>query len=133
MEYREYPVQEFNTLDFSGHWNVIIKKGKDCKLELAGEQGVRFQPDIKYVNSVMYLNNEMEPESDIRNVRVTAPYLKEIRGSGTTRFIMKNFWSDSIIVVLKDSSSFSGIQIDFDKITFRGPKTYESQIDTPND
>ncbi len=122
IEYKLVPVDNFVALDFSANWIVLIKQGKECKVELAIEEGSNLQPKLENNNGTLFLNVEASPENENTGsifARVTAPVLHVIKAEGNTEILMKNFWSDSINVILEDSSKFSGKNNDFTNINFK--------------
>lgn len=114
LEYKPVPVDKFNGLDFSSNWIVTIKQGKDCKLELAFEKGYTHKPELNIIHSTLYLRS-----AENIHARITAPSLQAIKAVGNTQIHMKTFWSDSLTVILQDSSSFSGSKNDFSYISFK--------------
>jgi hypothetical protein len=112
MVYREVEVEPFDRIEFSSNWNVIIKQGKDCRVELEDEDGT--PPEMINKKGSLFLKTERN-----LNVRVTAPGFREIKASGNTHISMKNFWADSLNLVLEDGSSFSGSKNDFDQVIFK--------------
>jgi hypothetical protein len=122
IEYELVPVEEFASIDFSSNWIVQVKQGKDCKLELAMEEDCNLQPKLENNKGTLFLTAEATPEDENTGniyARVTAPILYEIKARGNTEIVMKNFWSDSINVILEDSSKFSGKNNDFANINFK--------------
>jgi hypothetical protein len=117
VEYRPVPVDKFNRLDFSSHWIVRIKQGKDCELELGMEESDNGQPEMNISEGTLYLSHNRSIHA-----RITAPVLQVIRAEGNTEITMKNYWTDSIRVILGDSSSFTGSQNDFKYISFQAEK-----------
>jgi hypothetical protein len=114
IEYSDVPVDRFDNLDFSSNWIVQVKQGKDCKLELGIGKDASWKPVLENKNQTLSLSAE-----EISYARVTAPVLGVIRAAGNTRIEMKMYWSDSVTVVLRDSSSFTGVNLDYDYITFK--------------
>lgn len=122
IEYKLIQVKNFMSIDFSSNWIAQIKQGKDCKVELAIGEGSDQQPKLENKNEMLILS--MDSVHTIENasrmhVRVTAPVLHIIKAEGNTRIMMKNFWSDSLTVMLTDSSTFSGKNNDFTQINFK--------------
>lgn len=122
IEYKTKPVEKFSSLDFSPHWIVSIKQGKNCKVELDEEESKGLITKINTIDSTLYLSVEadsLDEKTGNIHVRITAPSLKLIRAAGDTKIEMKSFWTDSLTVILKDSSTFIGSKNNFDKITFK--------------
>jgi hypothetical protein len=129
IEYKAVQVEDFVALDFSTSWDVFIKQGKDCKVELAMKDGTNLQPKLENKSGTLFLKVEASPENNKPGyiyARVTAPILHEVRARGNTDILMRNFWSDSIHVVLQDSSKYSGKNNDFMKIIFKASANEES-------
>jgi hypothetical protein len=114
VEYRPVPVEKFSRLVFSDNWTVTVRQGKDCGVELGAGKDGHPVPDIKNINGTLHLTCTAHAYA-----RITAPSLQVIQAAGHTSIDMKNFWSDSLIVVLGDSSSFTGRQNDFKYISFK--------------
>ncbi|MGD2033605.1 MAG: DUF2807 domain-containing protein [Bacteroidales bacterium] len=122
IEYTVVPSEKFVSLDFSDNWSVNIKQGKDCKVELAIDESIISKPDLDNRDGILYLSIDSISEkanSDLIHVRITAPVLHVIKASGDTKIQLKNFWSDSLTVVLEDNSTFSGRNNDFATIKFK--------------
>jgi hypothetical protein len=114
VEYRSLPVEKFSSLDFSGSWIVTVRQGKDCKVEVGSAGTGPAEPELNHQKGTLHLSSETEVYA-----RITAPDLQVIKAGGDTRIDMKNFWTDSITVILVDSSSFTGRQNDFKYISFK--------------
>jgi hypothetical protein len=114
VEYQPVPVEKFSRLVFSDNWTVTVRQGKDCSVELGAGEGGHLVPDIKNISGTLNLSCTTQAYA-----RITAPSLQVIQAVGHTSIDMKNFWSDSLIVILGDSSSFTGRQNDFKYISFK--------------
>lgn len=114
IEYRAVPVEKFSRLDFSGNWIVQIRQGKDCLVELGVEGDQNVKPQLNNINGTLQLSH-----ANAIHAKITAPALQVIKASGDTRIQMKNFWTDSLTVVLGDSSSYAGSNNDFKYISFQ--------------
>lgn len=128
IEYQLVPVESFSSVDFSSNWIVQVKQGKDCKVELAIDKDSGYNPTLDNKNETLYFS--VNPVQAIDNTeglhaRVTAPFLHFIKAKGNTEIVMKNYWSDSLTVVLSDSSTFSGKNNDFTKVKFKASGKYE--------
>lgn len=122
IEYKAVTADKFVSLDFSSNWEVTIRQGKDCKIELALKENSNLQPILENKSGTLFLSTLAIHENKNTGTiyaRVTAPILNEVKAVGNTEILMKNFWSDSITVILKDSSSFSGKNNDFTNIFFK--------------
>ena len=122
VEYKTAAVEKFVSLDFSSSWIVTIKQGKNCKVEFAVDKNADFKPELKNLNGVQYIGFDVDEDQENvinRHVRITAPFLHIIKASGDTKIQMKSFWTDSLTVILEDSSMFSGNTSDIIKITFK--------------
>ena len=122
IEYKTIPVEEFASVEFSSNWTVQVKQGKDCKVELAIEEGNDLMPALESKDEILYFSVDtqriIENTANI-HARVTAPVLNTIKAEGNTEIVMKNYWSDSLTVILSDSSTFSGKNNDFTSIKFK--------------
>ena len=129
VNYKTIQVNDFNIIHFSPYWDVIIKQGKDYKIELALNNSTGMETNMENVNGILYLKavkKQDNQSADDLQIRITAPVLQEIIATGNTNIQLRNFWSDSLTVVLKDSSVFSGSNNDFTKITFKASGSYQS-------
>jgi hypothetical protein len=122
IEYRATPIDEFKSVEFSSNWTVQIRQGKDCKVELAVKEVRGLIPVLENKDEILFFTTDTqflaENTANIR-ARLTAPFLNTIVAKGNTEIVMKNFWSDSLTVVLADSSTFSGKNNDFTNIIFK--------------
>jgi hypothetical protein len=101
---------------------VQVKQGKNCKVELAVEDVSGLKPALKNMGEILCFSADNQRIIDNKtsiHARVTAPFLNTIKAEGNTEIIMKNYWSDSLTVVLSDSSTFSGKNNDFTNIKFK--------------
>lgn len=126
--YKTIPVEEFASIEFSSNWKVQIKQGKDCKVELAVEEESGLVPVLENKYEILYFS--IDTQQVIENpasihARVTAPFLNTITAEGNTDISMKNYWSDSLTVILSDSSTFSGKNNDFTNIKFKALRKNE--------
>jgi hypothetical protein len=119
VEYQPVPVEKFSRLVFSDNWTVTVRQGKDCGVELGALKGGHPVPGISNVNGTLHLSCTTHAYA-----RITAPSLQVIQAAGNTSIDMKNFWSDSLIVILGDSSSFTGRQNDFKYISFKASEIH---------
>ena len=114
IAYKTVAIDKFTKLDFSSNWIVRIKQGKDCKVEVEVVKQDGLKPQLEMINGTLYLKSQAKTHA-----RITLPSIHEIKAAGDTRIQMKNFWSDSLTVILADSSTFAGHQNDFDNIRFK--------------
>ncbi len=114
IAYLPQAVDKFDRLDLSSNWTINIKQGKDCKLEIEVVEQDSLKPKLENINGTLYLASTKSIHA-----RITAPSLQVIKASGDTKIQMKTFWSDSLTVILEDSSSFAGSKNDFDFIQFK--------------
>jgi hypothetical protein len=110
--YTDVPVEKFRSIELSSNWVVSIRSGRKCKIEIEDRAGVH--PDLKYSNGTVRLESQQTVHA-----KITAPSLDVISAEGNTRIEMKNFWSDSLTVVLADSSTYTGSKNDFDYVSFK--------------
>ncbi len=122
LVYKEIPVDSFSHLKISANWKVRIKQGKNHKFELGTTEGNYIHPTLTNENGTLHLIVEETPEKPTTGLvyaRITAPILHTIRAEGNSYVEMKTFWSDSILIILEDSSTYVGDNLDFKKIQFK--------------
>ena len=122
IEYKIVPIEAFASIEFSSNWAVQIKQGKDCKVELAVEEGSSLSPLLENKDEILYFIADTQriiSNTTSIQARVTSPFLYSIKAEGNTEILMKNFWSDSLTVILSDSSIYSGKNNDFTNIKFK--------------
>lgn len=122
IEYKTEPVEKFNAIDFSPHWIVSIKQGKNCKVELDNKVSNGIITTISTIEGTLYVSAEtdsLDEKTENIRIRITAPTLKVIQAAGDTKIEMKSFFTDSVMVILKDSSTFIGSKNTLDKIIFK--------------
>lgn len=121
LVYKEIPVETFDHLNISANWNVRIKQGKNHKFEMGTTEGDSIQHSLTNENGTLHLIVEGTPENPTTGMvhaRITAPNLHTIRAEGNAHVEMKTFWSDSILVILEDSSTYVGNNLDYKQIRF---------------
>lgn len=122
LVYKEIPVETFDHLKISANWSVRVKQGKNHKFELGTTEGDSIQPILTNENGTLYLiveETSEKPATGMVHARITAPTLHTIRAEGNSHVEMKTFWSDSILVILEDSSTYVGDNLDYKKIRFK--------------
>jgi hypothetical protein len=117
IAYKPLAVDKFVGLDFSSNWIVSIKQGKDCKVEMEVPCHTSLKPRVENINGTLHFSS-----TEGIHARITAPSLQLIKAAGDTKIQMKTFWSDSLTVILEDSSSFAGSKNDFDYIQFNASR-----------
>jgi hypothetical protein len=122
--YKAIPADNFQKLDFSSHFIITIKQGKECKAEMAfGEDSV-LTPTVKNLNGTLYF--KVDSTVQIKNsamlyVRITMPLIKEIRAERGAKINLENFQSDSLNVVLENGVEFTGKDNHFKYLSFKTP------------
>ena len=125
IEYKAEPVEKFTSLDLSSHWTANIMKGKECKVELSETECAGLNPELNIIDGTLFLSLENDSvNSGNIHIRITAPALNIIKAEGNTKIEMKSFWTDSLTVILKDSSTFTGSKNNIGKITFKALGEY---------
>lgn len=114
IAYKTMAMDKFTGLDFSSNWIVKIKQGKNCRIEVEVVEQDSLKPELENINGTLYLTS-----TKTIHARITAPSLQVIKAAGDTKIQMKTFWSDSLTVILDDSSSFASMKNDFDYIQFK--------------
>jgi hypothetical protein len=110
-KYEAVPAEQFEKLDFSSHWIVKIRQGKECKVELTDEEHSVLKPQIENINGTLYfkVDTTLEKETTGRiHARIIMPSLQEIKAVRGTEIQMDNFQADSVHVVLENGCVFTG-------------------------
>ncbi len=109
-KYKTMPVDTFAGVDFSAHWNVIIKQGKEYKVELAADESGVLKPNLENREGMLYFKVETvgEVKNQRINAKVTVPSLKEIKIVQGTNLHLGNFTADSLNIVLENGGEFIG-------------------------
>jgi hypothetical protein len=101
-------------------WSIaLFVVRKDMKSMLANQHAIAYKPLA--VDKFVGLDFSSNWIVSI-HARITAPSLQLIKAAGDTKIQMKTFWSDSLTVILEDSSSFAGSKNDFDYIQFNASR-----------
>jgi hypothetical protein len=114
ISYMPLAVDKFDGLDLSSNWMINIKQGINYKLEIEVVEQDSLKPKLENIDGTLHLSSTKS-----MHARITAPSLQVIKAAGDTRIQMKTFWSDSLTVILEDSSTFSASNNDFDYIQFK--------------
>ena len=99
-------VQNFDRLYFSPRWNVVIKNGREYKVEI-DETGAVQKPSLEYIDGTLHCK-AVQGETGTINAKITVPSLKEIKSAQGTLVRMDNYKADSLTVVLEDGGRFNG-------------------------
>jgi len=109
--YRTVSVDDFERLDFSSHWIVRVKQGKECKVELTAEDDSVFRGGLKNINGTLYFKVDSamaKNNTDSIYVRITMPSLRVIKAVRGTKIHLESFQSDSLRVILENGCEFTG-------------------------
>jgi hypothetical protein len=110
-KYKTVTVGNFEKLDFSSHWIVRIRQGKECKVELAVKGDSLMKPGLENSNGTLYFTVDsifVKENTDSLRVRITMPSLKAIKAVRGTEIHLANFNSDSLHVILENGCIFIG-------------------------
>jgi len=121
-KYEAVPVDTFQGVDFSAHWDVNIKQGKEYKVELAASEKGELKPILENREGILYFTVEgyKEKETDEKiNVKVTAPTLKEIKTVKGTKIHLANFTADSLNIILENGGEFTGDSNQLNYVSFK--------------
>jgi hypothetical protein len=122
LRYEEMPVDNFQSLDFSSHWNVKIKQGAKCRVELASGSVTNLTPKLENRGGTLYFSFDKTTDSidDVNlHARVTVPLLKTLRAVQGSNISIENFMTDSLNVNLEDGVVFKGKNNHFDYLTIK--------------
>lgn len=109
--YKTVAVGDFERLDFTSHWIVRIKQGRECKVELTADYDSIFRGALENKNGTLYFNVDSVMEKDHTDsiyVRITMPSLQEIKAVRGTKIHLESFQSDSLRVMLENGCEFTG-------------------------
>jgi hypothetical protein len=130
-KYKTVLVNNFEALDFEGHWSVKIKQGREHKVEVAIDQDSTLLSKLKNIDGTLYFNVEETEEKEKAGsikVNITTPSLRSIKAKLGTTIHLKNFKSDSIWVVIEDSGAFTGEENQFIFTSFKTSGNVNLQI-----
>jgi hypothetical protein len=117
IQYQEVSVEYFETIEFSGNWKIRIKPGRVCKVELEVKNDTLPKP--KSINKDGKQTFIADNENNVMHAKVTAPQLKHIIGVSKTEIFMQDYPSDSILIELRDSSTFKGKDNEIKNLSFK--------------
>lgn len=121
-KFREFPVEKFEKLSFTGNWEVRIKQGRNHKVEIEIEDKPVISPRLDQMENALHFTVEGDTaEARLLTVRakVTAPWLLDIRADGKTRITIEDFDSDTLQVALENGASFAGKNNYFSHLSFK--------------
>jgi len=111
-KYETMSVEDFDNLDFSSHYVVKIRQGKECNVELTAEKNSLLKPKLENRNGTLYFTVDSataKENTDSIHVRITMPSLQEIKAIRGAKIQLENFQTDSLRVVLENGCVFTGI------------------------
>ncbi len=115
-------VDPFEALDFSAHWIVRIKQGREHKVEVAVAEGGGLKPTLENVDGTLYFHaertNRPETTEGLR-ARITVLSLREIKAVRGTEIRLENFEIDSLHIILEDGGSFTGVESKIEHVSFQ--------------
>ncbi len=128
-DFRQLELGEFDKLDFSENWNVRILAGRDYAVQIVSGKGNEDTRVINQDRKLFFTSRSQEPTL----VRITLPTLREIKAIGNTAIHIQDYKTDSLMVILEDSSLFVGKENVFTHVRYKvsGNATVEL-IDDPN-
>jgi hypothetical protein len=122
LKYSTVSIDNFEKLDFSSHWIVRIKQGKECKVELTAEGDSLLKPGIENINGTLYFKVDTTVEKKniaSIHVRITMPSLQAIKAVRGTEINLENFQSDSLGVILENGCVFTGNNNNIKHVSFK--------------
>jgi len=129
--YKVIPVDNFNALDFSSHWDVKIWQGRAYKVELAIDEASMLTPKLKNIDGTLYFDvDSTDNKGKITSLRakITTPFLHAIKAAKGAMISLNDFKSDSIKVVLEDGAVFKGEENQFEYTSFKTSGDVSIQI-----
>lgn len=121
-KYREFPVDKFEKLSFTGNWEVKVKQGRTHKVEIEIEDGSDFSPRLTQTNNALYFTIEgdtAEAKPLTTRARITAPWLLDIKADGKSQIAIEDFDSDTLYVELENGATFAGKNNYFTHLSFK--------------
>lgn len=123
-KYKTTLVERFIGVDFSSHWVVNIKQGREYKVELWTQDSTVLKTTLENRGGTLYFIAEpssRDSTTKTSHVRITAPSLQSIKTAKGTKVHIQDFMSytDSLNVVLENGASFSGKNNHFRNVSFK--------------
>lgn len=120
--YKDVPVADFESLNFSANWDVRIWQGNEFKVELALDENSAWKPNLENINGTLYF--KVQAIDSIENsqpvyAKIIVPSLKEIKAMRGTKISLENFTSDSLRLILEDGNAFKGYNNHFSYMFFK--------------
>jgi hypothetical protein len=119
-KYSIVSADEFEKLDFSSHWIVKIRQGKDCHVESTADVNSFLKPTIENINGTLYFKVDTtapRENADSIFVKITLPSLKAIKAVRGADIYIENFQADSLHVILENGCVFSGMNNNIKYVT----------------
>jgi len=115
-------VKDFEKINFTSRMYVRITQGKDCTVEIITSKNSSVKPTIEIVGGILYCCMDSLSEKQIADsirVRITLPFLKEIKAVRGTDIFISNFMADSVDVTLSHGCVFRGKNNTIKNISFQ--------------
>ena len=117
-QYLTIPTVDFEKLHIPGNWDVKVRQGRHCRVELQMADTV-LKPMFESVGGTLYMKPDTLSITAEVHVRVTAPKLTAILAGDTCRINITGFQSDSLTVTMGDGCSFMGMETNFNYVSFK--------------
>lgn len=120
--YQEVKVNAFERLDFSSHWIVKIRQGKECHIESTFDKKSAGGPTIENIHGTLCFRvdtTSAATHTDSLFVRITMPVLRSVKASKGSDITITDFTGDSLLVTLEDGCTFTGMNHSIKYVTFK--------------
>ncbi len=117
IKYQSVAVEYFEEVEFSGKWDIKIRPGRVCEVQVEIKNDTLPKPRLKSEKGKQFFvaNNQNE----VTHAKISLPMLKKISALQGAKIYIQDYPADSIFVELKDSSSFTGKNNQFEHIFFK--------------
>lgn len=117
VKYKSVSVDYFEEIEFSGNWKVRIKPGRVCEVQVEAKNDTFPKPRLEKRNGKQLFITKAKNE--VVHAKVSVPLLKKVIASHGAKIHIQDYPADSILIELKDSSSFTGKNNQFGTISFK--------------
>lgn len=134
------PFDNFDSLNFNGVWNVVVKQSDDYTIEITADKALLNELDIEKKGTTIdfshekYLNGGSESKYNI-TVFITSPNLKLIKFAGMGNMLLQDFNIETLDIINSGASNIKaeGVTIEMLNLVVSGAANAElSNINIKN-